>query len=636
MSDAAATRAAASMRVGLGPKGVEMNGLWWSRRGLWALAAVAAVLGFALPAAAATESRVTMGSPLTTFPRNKQNEPAVAIDASRPAVLAAGANDEIDDAPCGTTIFASAESPCPFTPGVGNSGIYFSFNNGESWVQPTYSGWSARGGTPGVGPIGTLPWYYESGLVSDGDPAVAFGPIPRNGTFSWANGSRLYYANLTSNFPSALYASGGSARELDEEEAPERNLALREQGFAEPGAVKGVEGIAVSRADNVTAGNYSDKNLWQRPVIASKVASSTQFADKEQIWADNAESSSFFGNVYVCYAAFIGNGAQSLVVATSRDGGSSWQQKQVTAAAASSPKHFGQSGCTIRTNSHGVVYVMYQSFQAGVPGTSGHYLVRSYDGGTSWTRPQLVTLLFDNCFVVDPVIGRCVEDGIAGARNDLSGSPSIDIANGSPTGAGAPNTIVDSYVTGPALNEERVWLSWASADEQSGRVPPGQAPALAWSAPLQVSTGSDRGYYAAPALSPNGTRVYVVYNAYTTPYRETTFTPRGLVGVFRTAAMSAGGPSTWTTLNRSPVADPRASSQNNLQAEFLGDYVYADATNSYGIGVWNDARGGEVCEPINLWRMNLRTEADAGNPPNPATACPPRFGETDIWSFTTG
>ncbi len=155
---------------------------------------------------------MTVGSPTTPFPRNKQNEPAVAIDASRPAILAAGSNDEIDNAPCGTTIFATEESPCPFTPGVGVSGVYFSFNNGASWVQPTYTGWSARDGTPQVGPIGTLPWYYESGLVSDGDPAVAFGPIPRNGEFSWANGSRLYYANLTSNFPAGLYASGATPR----------------------------------------------------------------------------------------------------------------------------------------------------------------------------------------------------------------------------------------------------------------------------------------------------------------------------------------------------------------------------------------------------------------------------------------
>src|SRR5205823_5561385 len=139
----------------------------------WVAGAIGLALAFAAPTAAqaATESLVTNGSPPTPFPQNKQNEPSVAIDPSSPSVLAAGTNDEIDEPPC-------AGSDCPFAQGVGNSGIYFSFDGGSNWTQPTYQGFSGRSGTLGPGPIGTLPHYDEHGLVSDGDPVVAFGPRP--------------------------------------------------------------------------------------------------------------------------------------------------------------------------------------------------------------------------------------------------------------------------------------------------------------------------------------------------------------------------------------------------------------------------------------------------------------------------
>src|SRR5919199_5058141 len=130
----------------------------------------------ALPAFAVHggDTRVSVGSPPTPFSQNKQNEPAVAADAHQPNVLVAGANDEIDEEACN----AGDDTTCPFTDGVGFSGVYFSFDGGASWSQPTYTGLTARhclgvpgpsdpACTPSTGPIGTLPWYAENGLVSD-------------------------------------------------------------------------------------------------------------------------------------------------------------------------------------------------------------------------------------------------------------------------------------------------------------------------------------------------------------------------------------------------------------------------------------------------------------------------------------
>src|SRR5437660_7182466 len=175
------------------------------------VAAIFALIVATTASAAATNpGPVNAGSPVAPFSQNKQNEPALAVDANNPNVLAAGANDNIDMEACN----AGNDTTCPFTPGVGVSGVYFSFDSGASWTQPEYTGLTGRGClgvvgnsdppcTPTTGPIGTLPWYAENGLVSDGDPAVAFGPKPGAGGFAWAHGSRQYYANLTSNCGSA-------------------------------------------------------------------------------------------------------------------------------------------------------------------------------------------------------------------------------------------------------------------------------------------------------------------------------------------------------------------------------------------------------------------------------------------------
>jgi hypothetical protein len=552
------------------------------------------------------DTLVTVGSPAAPFSQNKQNEPALAVDANSPNILVAGSNDNIDMEACNS----GNDTTCPFTPGVGVSGVYFSFNSGTTWTQPTYTGWSARGclGVPGpdagcsptVGPIGTLPWYYENGLVSDGDPAVAFGPKPVNGTFSWANGERLYYANLTANF-------GATRSEA---------------------AFKGFEAIGVSRTDHVQGAASGDKNAWMPPVLISK-QSSTTFSDKEQIWADNASSSPFFGTVYVCWAAFLGqelspNAAPApLQVAVSHNGGDTWTQHQISAAANNSQRN-PTDGCTVRTDSHGTAYV----FGVGTVSSSGHQafelMSKSANGGDTWSRPVAVAGPVTQPGVIDPNLGRPVIDGLAGARSDLAPGPSVDIANGAPTASDATDRIVMTYVSG-TLATPHVYFT-ESTDHGA-----------TWSTPRPVETAGDRGYYTAPSISPNGTDVYVAYNAFTTPYQPTTATPRNLVGVVKHAdsSTSPGTPTgAFTELHRSPGGDPRGSSQNNLVGEFLGDYVYAVATRAYGAAVWNDTRNAADCPAIDAWRQALATGDTSVPRPAPQQDCPATFGNSDIFGGT--
>ena len=595
-------------------------------------AATVLVAALAGPAAA-QDTRVSIGSPPSPFSQNKQNEPAVAIDPNDPAVVVAGANDNIDMEACN----AGPDDDCPFTGGVGVSGVYFSSDSGLHWSQPTYTGLSARGClgvigpdagcTPTTGAIGTLPNYAKHDLVSDGDPAVAFGPRPTSdGGFSYDHGSRLYYANLTSAIPGT---------------AP----------------FKGAEAIAVSHTDNVAAAAKGSNAAWSDPVIASHQTSAL-FSDKEQVWADNAASSPFFGNVYVCYAAFRGNGNgftnQPLDVLTSRDGGDNWSQHQVTPATnnTKSRNGFGRSGCTVRTGSDGVVYVF--DFQFGFSPTTAAagqiQMIRSFDGGAHWERPVNIFRAFDTCNAFEPSIGRCVEDGVGGARSDLSPAPSVDIANGAPTGDDASDRLVLTWVDGrDGLNKEHVMFSTSTSGGDS------------WTRLRQIERPGDRGYYSAPAISPDGTNVWLVYNAFTEPFKDSALgadSDRPLIGQVLHATVSGANVGAFAPAHRGQSGDARGSSQNNLAAEFLGDYVYAAATDDYGVSVWNDVRDAADCGPIDQFREDLHNEAittgqptaeaeeprgeseegeDAAAPVAPAVqqVCPATFGNSDIFGWSS-
>jgi hypothetical protein len=567
------------------------------------LIAVAALIPVALASATppGSDTLVTVGSPPSPFAQNKQNEPAVAVNPADPSIAAAGANEEIDLEACN----AGNPTTCPFTAGVGVSGVYFSDDSGSTWMQPTYTGWSARDClgpdpcSPHVGPIGTLPNYFEHGLVSDGDPAVGFGPQPdSNGHFSWSNGWRLYYANLTSNFSS-----------------------LRsEQGF------KGFEAIAVSRLDsqNYAAAKAGDNSAWMAPVIASR-QNAALFSDHEMVAADDASSSPFFGNVYVCNAAFRsqerGGLPEPIVVNTSSDGGNTWRTTQLSQAV-NNGQIGGRQDCAVNTDSHGRVFVFWDGIDP-LTRTPAIFMTRSTDGGIHFLRPARVVTHFVSTGLLDPESGDFTFDGVAGARD--GSFPTVDIANGAPDGAGATDEIVLAWSQGPTPSDtgggpnEQVHVMYSTNHGNS------------WNDGGVASPASDRPDFPAIAISPNGQDAYLTYMNFLQPWQSNETNPRLFQGVVMHADVNPNGSiGAWSELNRGPTGDARGSSANALTDEFLGDYDFAFATNAFGVAVWNDARNAADCPAIDTYRQSI-VDGNPGPRPAPNTDCPATFGNTDIY-----
>ena len=178
--------------------------------------------------------------------------------------------------------------------------------------------------------------------------------------------------------------------------------------------------------------------------------------------------------------------------------------------------------------------------------------------------------------------------------------------------------------------------------------------------PANVTLAGDRGYYSAPAISPNGTDAWIVYNAFLEPFKtsaEGAANARPLDAVVLHADVASNGAvGPFSLIHRSVSGDARGSSQNNLAAEFLGDYVYAAATRTYGAAVWNDVRNAADCPAIDEFRQELtrrqslpgcrppkrksrggealrekKTQEEDEGPPAVQQDCPATFGNSDIF-----
>jgi hypothetical protein len=288
------------------------------------------------------------------FPTNKQNEPTIAVSPLNPNLLIAGSNDEQRQPPCGPGPVRGvvAASDCSFFPNVGTPGTYTSADGGATWTnrgllddQPSWQNL----------PVGQR-------LVSDGDPFIVYGPRPdAAGRFSYANGTRAYYATLASYYSNA--------------------------GPYPP--AKAPEYLAVSYSDD-------DGATWSAPVLATTKNNPNDFNDKEAIWVDDLASSPYFGRVYLSWTEFRAAGqSEPIMVSISTNGGGSFTAPKQLSPAGNNGTGNGRQGSMVRSGPDGTVYVAWEQGFAQVVSVSS-------DGGKSWTRPKAIGPVDD---IPDPLPG---------------------------------------------------------------------------------------------------------------------------------------------------------------------------------------------------------------------------------------
>ena len=269
-----------------------------------------------------------------------QNEPAIAVNPNNPNQIVAAANDYVTR----TWTCYIGSTPCSRL-GDGYSGTYFSSDGGTTWccaaTDPSHIGTLIPGVEHLVG------GQYDAG----GDPSVAFN-----------SQGAVYYAGL------------------------------------------GFDRISPPNTVTVSKGTFDSSGLhFGPPTFIGQTTSPAIFNDKEWIGIDTHASSPFRDRIYVSWTRFIfnpvdGRYVQSpIMFAFSSDGGNTFSDPQLIV----SNVLYGQ-GSHIVVGSDGTVYVFWDA-STRLQTFDSTWMVKSTDGGVTWSSPVAVAQLVDIAPVVNTV-----------------------------------------------------------------------------------------------------------------------------------------------------------------------------------------------------------------------------------------
>ncbi|MFL5706681.1 MAG: hypothetical protein ACJ8AG_28245, partial [Ktedonobacteraceae bacterium] len=93
----------------------------------------------------------------------------------------------------------------------------------------------------------------------------------------------------------------------------------------------------------------------------------------------------------------------------------------------------------------------------------------------------------------------------------------------------------------------------------------------------------------------------------------------------RAGGLTFGGPIRVSTAS----SNPDGSGYNNLQEQFIGDYIDIVAGPTSAYLVWTDARSATPCQAVDDYRNAVYAGSKTAVAPNPDKACATSFGNTD-------
>lgn len=310
---------------------LRMSGFIEAEAGVETAGAVLGADGATLTAGAPT----SVQAPAVTVNQDSggapQNETSIAVDPNNPSIVVGSANDYVTR----TWSCSVGGTPCSAL-GDGYSGTYLSTDGGATWAAKSTDPSHLGTLIPGVEHLTGGP--YGGG----GDPSVAFD-----------SQGNVFYAGL---------------------------------GFDRTDPASGVE---VSRG-TISGGSLS----WSQPAWVTQTNNDGVFNDKEWVAADHYTSSRFRDRVYVSYTRFVfspqGRYVQSPIYTSfSSDGGRTFSAP----TSVSGNVLYGQGSRPVVTPD-GTVYILWDG-STRLASTDSIYMVKSTNGGLTWSKPSAVAPLQD-------------------------------------------------------------------------------------------------------------------------------------------------------------------------------------------------------------------------------------------------